>query len=123
MDPYFAFINTILKFSIYTIVICVGTFALALAFAGNDFVNFIGVPLLAINLYMGWFRIRTWQLYNGNIVEKVAAPTEILLGAGAIMIVTLGHQVKQNCVLKPQLIYQIKKKLSKDLSQISLLDF
>ena len=38
-------INSILKFSIYTIVICAGTFALALAFAGNDLVNFIGCLL------------------------------------------------------------------------------
>ena len=47
-------INTILKFSIYTIVICAGTFALALAFAGNDLVNFIGVPIAGYQSFLAW---------------------------------------------------------------------
>ena len=47
-------INTLLKFSIYTIVICAGTFALALAFAGNDLVNFIGVPIAGYQSFTAW---------------------------------------------------------------------
>ena len=42
------------KINIYKLIICVGTFALALAFAGNDLVNFIGVPIAAWQSYQAW---------------------------------------------------------------------
>ena len=40
-----------LNVNIYKVIIAVGTFALALAFAGNDLVNFIGVPIAAFQSY------------------------------------------------------------------------
>jgi hypothetical protein len=43
-----------LKIDIYKIIIGIGTFSLALAFAGNDLVNFIGVPIAALESYNGW---------------------------------------------------------------------
>ena len=49
----FAFIQ-FFKFNIYKIIIGVGTFGLALAFAGNDLVNFIGVPIAAWQSYEAW---------------------------------------------------------------------
>lgn len=95
-------INTILKFSIYTIVICAGTFALALAFAGNDLVNFIGVPIAGYQSFLAWTDSGlSADNYTMEILsEKVAAPTEILLGAGAIMIVTLWTSSKAKSVIK-----------------------
>ena len=42
------------KTNIYKLIIIVGTFALALAFAGNDLVNFIGVPVAAYNAFTEW---------------------------------------------------------------------
>ncbi|GAL78361.1 probable low-affinity inorganic phosphate transporter [Algibacter lectus] len=42
------------KTNIYKLIILVGTFALALAFAGNDLVNFIGVPVAAYNAFLAW---------------------------------------------------------------------
>ena len=45
---------TVIKADIYKIIIAVGTFALALAFAGNDLVNFIGVPIAAWQSYEAW---------------------------------------------------------------------
>lgn len=95
-------INTILKFSIYTIVICAGTFALALAFAGNDLVNFIGVPIAGYQSFLAWVDSGlSADNYTMEILsEKVAAPTEILLGAGAIMIVTLWTSSKAKSVIK-----------------------
>ena len=42
------------KTNIYKLIIIVGTFALALAFAGNDLVNFIGVPIAAYNAFQDW---------------------------------------------------------------------
>ena len=95
-------INTILKFSIYTIVICAGTFALALAFAGNDLVNFIGVPIAGYQSFLAWVDSGlSADNYTMEILsEKVAAPTEILLGAGAIMIITLWTSSKAKSVIK-----------------------
>ena len=95
-------INSILKFSIYTIVICAGTFALALAFAGNDLVNFIGVPIAGYQSFIAWVDSGlNADNYTMEILsEKVAAPTEILLGAGAIMIITLWTSSKAKSVIK-----------------------
>ena len=95
-------INSILKFSIYTIVICAGTFALALAFAGNDLVNFIGVPIAGYQSFLAWVDSGlNADNYTMEILsEKVAAPTEILLGAGAIMIITLWTSSKAKSVIK-----------------------
>ena len=95
-------INTILKFSIYTIVICAGTFALALAFAGNDLVNFIGVPIAGYQSFLAWVDSGlSADNYTMEILsEKVAAPTGILFGAGAIMIITLWTSSKAKSVIK-----------------------
>ena len=41
-----------LKVNVFKIIVMLGTFALALAFAGNDLVNFIGVPLVGYSSYM-----------------------------------------------------------------------
>ena len=40
---------------IYTIIIIIGTFALAVAFAGNDLVNFIGVPIAGYDSFQKWY--------------------------------------------------------------------
>ena len=48
---FFNFNNKVIKMDIYKVIIGVGTFALALAFAGNDLVNFIGVPIAAYQSY------------------------------------------------------------------------
>ena len=95
-------INSILKFSIYTIVICAGTFALALAFAGNDLVNFIGVPIAGYQSFSAWVDSGlNADNYTMEILsEQVVAPTEILLGAGAIMIITLWTSSKAKSVIK-----------------------
>ena len=95
-------INSVLKFSIYTIVICAGTFALALAFAGNDLVNFIGVPIAGYQSFLAWVDSGlNADNYTMEILsEKVTAPTEILLGAGAIMIITLWTSSKAKSVIK-----------------------
>ena len=95
-------INSILKVNIYTIVICVGTFALALAFAGNDLVNFIGVPIAGYQSYLAWIGsgVEADAYFMGALSEKVAAPTLILLGAGVIMIVTLWTSSKAKSVIK-----------------------
>ena len=84
------------KFNLYKIIITVGTFALALAFAGNDLVNFIGVPMAAWNSYEAWSAsdIAANEFNMGVLAGKVPTPTIFLFIAGIIMVVTLWFSTK-----------------------------
>ena len=94
--------NSVFKLNIYTLIICVGTFALALAFAGNDLVNFIGVPIAGYESFLAWSASGvTAESFTMEILsEKVSAPTFILLGAGIIMVLTLWTSSKAKSVIK-----------------------
>ncbi len=89
-------LTTVLKINLYKIIISVGTFALALAFAGNDLVNFIGVPMAAWNSYEAW--VASDQLATEFSMEvlagKVPTPTVFLFIAGLIMVATLWFSSK-----------------------------
>lgn len=82
---------TITKKSILVVVVATGTFGLALAFAGNDLVNFIGVPLAALSSYEAWSGsgidpdVFTMEILNTNEV----AHRMYLFLAGGIMVLTL----------------------------------
>jgi phosphate/sulfate permease len=93
-----------LKRDIYKIVIIVGTFALALAFAGNDLVNFIGVPIAAWQSYEAW--VASGAPASGFamsvLAEKVSTPTLLLMIAGAIMVATLWFSKKSMNVLETE---------------------
>jgi phosphate/sulfate permease len=97
----YVFIN-FLKTNIYKLIILVGTFALALAFAGNDLVNFIGVPIAAWQSYEAWVGtgIPSTEFAMNILGEKVATPTLLLFIAGMIMVVTLWFSSKSRDVLK-----------------------
>ncbi|MCW5516427.1 inorganic phosphate transporter [Muriicola sp. Z0-33] len=79
------------KTNIYKLIIGVGTFALALAFAGNDLVNFIGVPIAAWQSYEAWIvsGVPASEFSMGILATKVPTPTLLLFLAGIIMVVTL----------------------------------
>ena len=85
-----------LKFNLYKIIITVGTFALALAFAGNDLVNFIGVPMAAWNSYEAWSAsgVAANEFSMGVLAGKVPTPQIFLFVAGMIMVVTLWFSSK-----------------------------
>ena len=85
--------SEIFKSNIYKLIILIGTFALALAFAGNDLVNFIGVPIAAWQSYEAWLSsgIPADQLTMDVLSSKVETPTLILFFAGAIMAVSYTH--------------------------------
>jgi phosphate/sulfate permease len=91
-----------LKINIYTIIIIVGTFALAVAFAGNDLVNFIGVPIAAYNAYESWAISGT--LPSNYVMTALAEPVQtepfLLLLAGLIMVLTLWFSSKARAVVK-----------------------
>jgi len=98
-------LDFIKKFNILRFIVIVGTFALAMAFAGNDLVNFIGVPLAGL---------KSFELFNASgqldtafsmasLSKKVETPTLYLLIAGLIMVVTLIFSKKARGVTKTQL--------------------
>ena len=91
------------KVNILRIIILIGTFALALAFAGNDLVNFIGVPIAAFNSYeifqnsgVSGDDFMMGALANDDIV----APFYFLLIAGVVMVVTLWTSKKARSVIE-----------------------
>ena len=96
------FLIIVYRTNIYKIIILVGTFALALAFAGNDLVNFIGVPIAAWQSYEAWTisGIPADQLSMGILSSKVETPNLILFFAGAIMVITLWFSSRAKNVLK-----------------------
>ncbi len=84
------------KVNILKMIILVGTFALAMAFAGNDLVNFIGVPLAGLKAYQAWSSGQEMAV----LAQKVHTPTLYLLIAGLIMIITLWLSKKARSVTK-----------------------
>ena len=95
-------IISIFKYNIYKLIIIVGTFALALAFAGNDLVNFIGVPIAAWQSYEAWVAsgIPANEFSMEVLATKVPTPTLLLFIAGMIMVVTLWFSSKAKAVVK-----------------------
>ncbi|MBN4082785.1 inorganic phosphate transporter [bacterium AH-315-A23] len=93
------------KFNIYKIIIVVGTFALALAFAGNDLVNFIGVPIAAWQSYEAWVGsgIPATEFAMDFLGKKVPTPTILLFIAGFVMVVTLWFSKKARYVAETEI--------------------
>jgi phosphate/sulfate permease len=77
-----------------------GTFSLALAFASNDLVNFVGVPLAGLSSWQAWSGsgIPPDQMLMDVLKEPVTGNTLILVGAGAIMMTTLWLSSKAKSV-------------------------
>ena len=99
------FLIKFLKANIYKIIIGTGTFALALAFAGNDLVNFIGVPIAAYQSYEAWVTsgVAASEFSMGVLSSKVPTPTILLLLSGGIMVLTLWLSTKAKKVMKTSL--------------------
>ena len=93
------------RVNIYKMIILVGTFALALAFAGNDLVNFIGVPIAAYQSYEAWMGsgVPAAEYSMEALGKQVPSPTLFLIIAGLIMVVTLWLSSKARNVVKTSL--------------------
>lgn len=93
------------KVNIYKLIIGVGTFSLALAFAGNDLVNFIGVPIAAWQSYNAWLAsgISADMFSMEVLADKVATPNLLLFMAGMVMVVTLWVSSKAKKVTKTEI--------------------
>ena len=92
-----------LKINILRITILSGTFALALAFAGNDLVNFIGVPVAGFDAYSIARHSADAGMLMEALNENVPANFLILLAAGAMMILTLWTSKKAMHVTETEL--------------------
>ncbi|PLY12919.1 MAG: phosphate:sodium symporter [Desulfuromonas sp.] len=80
----------VLKFDILKPIVLVGTFALAMAFAANDLVNFIGVPLAGVHAYSSAMATDApLTVTMGALAKKVPAETMYLMIAGGIMVLTM----------------------------------
>ncbi len=93
------------KTNIYKLIIVVGTFALALAFAGNDLVNFIGVPIAAYNAFTEWTAsgLAAEAFPMDVLAEKVPTNNLLLFIAGLIMVLTIWFSTKAKKVVKTSL--------------------
>jgi len=99
------FILLFTKINVLKIIVLIGTFALALAFAANDLVNFIGAPLGALSAFQigkasGDFNPLT--LTMEALRNPVRANTWILLLAGVVMVITLWISKKARTVTKTE---------------------
>ena len=92
----------VLKLNVLKLIIGIGTFSLAMAFSGNDLVNFIGVPIAAWNSYEAWSvsGVEANAFSMEILAEKVPSNVWLLLLAGAIMVVTLWTSSKARNVIK-----------------------
>ena len=93
------------KTNIYKLIIGVGTFALALAFAGNDLVNFIGVPIAAWQSYEAWEAsgIAATEFSMDMLAKKVPTPTLLLFLSGMVMVATLWFSKKARYVAETEI--------------------
>lgn len=81
-----------IRVNIFRIIVLFGTFALAMAFAGNDLVNFIGVPLAALSSYQYYVEAGAGdpsQFCVSRLHENAHTPIYFLIIAGAIMVIAL----------------------------------
>jgi phosphate/sulfate permease len=84
----------LLKVHILKVTILVGTFSLALAFAGNDLVNFIGVPIAGWDSYKMAAGAGDMNMTMGGLRDAIPANFYLLVAAGVIMIITLWFSKK-----------------------------
>ncbi|MDO6599340.1 inorganic phosphate transporter [Tenacibaculum sp. 1_MG-2023] len=101
----FSFIfEKLTKKTVLLVVIAVGTFGLALAFSGNDLVNFIGVPMAAYHSYEAWVAGGMDSTMSMAVLEKkVPAEPVLLFIAGTIMVLTLWFSKKAKTVAETEI--------------------
>ena len=94
----------LLRINVFKFVVLMGTFALAMAFAGNDLVNFIGVPLAGLDSFNDYM-----ENANGaspstylmtSLMESAKTPPFYLFIAGIIMIIAMATSKKAQNVIK-----------------------
>ena len=93
----------IFKVNPLKIVVLAGTFALAMAFAGNDLVNFVGVPLAGLESFKEYSANGGHDLLMGKLLGDIITPSYFLIIAGAIMVIVLWFSKKAKTVIETSL--------------------
>ena len=94
------------KVNVFKVVVLIGTFALATAFAGNDLVNFIGVPLAGMESFLDWKNAGAGDPSThmmGALNGEARTPFIFLLAAGLIMVVSLATSKKAHNVTRTEI--------------------
>ncbi|MCF6170151.1 MAG: inorganic phosphate transporter [Bacteroidales bacterium] len=94
------------RINILKLIVLIGTFSLAMAFAGNDLVNFIGVPIAGYNSYellQASGSADPGSLLMDGLSGKVPTPIILLIIAGFIMVITLFVSKKAKSVIRTSL--------------------
>lgn len=90
--------------NVFKFVVLMGTFALAMAFAGNDLVNFIGVPLAGLDSYNDFMANANGASADSflmtSLMESAKTPPIYLIAAGVIMIIAMATSKKAHNVIK-----------------------
>ena len=95
-----------LKVNVLKVIVLMGTFALAMAFAGNDLVNFIGVPLTGLASYQDYIANGGGDAHGflmGSLNSPASTPLYFLIGAGVIMVTALATSKKARNVSKTEI--------------------
>lgn len=95
----------IVRVNIFRLVVLFGTFALAMAFASNDLVNFVGVPLAGLSSFQDWMQHGATDpdtFMMNALMESEKSPFGYLAVAGVIMIVALATSKKAQNVVKTE---------------------
>ncbi len=92
------------RINIFKFTVLLGTFGLAMAFAGNDLVNFIGVPLAGLSSYQDYMANANGAAPDSylmtSLMESAKTTPVYLLGAGAVMIIAMATSKKAQNVIK-----------------------
>ena len=91
------------KLPVLKFVVLLGTFALAMAFAGNDLVNFVGVPLTGLEAYQDYVANGAGNpdtFFMQSLMDSAHTPTIFLIGAGVVMVLSLIFSKKAQNVVK-----------------------
>ena len=93
-----------LRINVFKFVVLMGTFALAMAFAGNDLVNFIGVPLAGLDSFRDYVAnsngLGARDFMMTSLMESAQTPPFYLLAAGVVMIIAMATSKKARNVIK-----------------------
>lgn len=96
----------VLKVNVLKVIVLMGTFSLAMAFAGNDLVNFIGVPLSGLSSYQDYVANGGGDSHGflmGSLNGPADTPVYFLIGAGLIMVISLATSRKTRNVAKTEI--------------------
>ena len=95
-----------LKVNVFKVIVLIGTLALAMAFAGNDLVNFIGVPLAGFSSYQDYMAAGGGDPSShmmGVLNESASTPLIFLIAAGVVMVFALATSKKAHNVTKTEI--------------------